>query len=863
MIHRISKNLLDEDALSKNLQFNGNAKKEGPDFSEVIVKKPWGYEYLVFENEFVAIWILQLVRKKKTSMHCHPKKRTGLILLSGQATFRHLEGELELKEWDGVDIERGVFHSTEAFSDLMVSPVSENGIWVMEIESPPQKDDLVRLEDEYGRAGASYEGIDNMVFEPKECLKLKTPPDGETFSKDFLNINFRVQKGPIENISRYPNNNALVSIIGQNSQKLSDNHFLRIGGVTNFGEFNENTKNEDLSNFTMLIIEQEPATQKLSDYVASFVSKLGITDVFSVSGGGAMHLVDSVGKHEKIAYVAMHHEQAASYAAEGYARISGKPGVALVTTGPGGTNAISGVYGAWIDSIPTIFLAGQVPRNQMINDTGLRQYGVQESDMVTLVKPITKYAVVVDDPAMIRFHMEKALHMATSGRPGPVWLDIPLDVQSQLIEPNKLDSFQPDAINLKELNAPSDSQISQCLQMLKKAKRPVLMSGYGIRLAKGENEFIELVDKLNIPVVCSWTSSDLIPYDDDNFVGRCGIFGDRAGNFSVQNADLILVIGSRLSVPQSGYNPKAFAREAQKIIVDIDLAELGKPSFDARLPIQADARVFMRTLLDQIDQKGERNLDIDDWREKCQGWKKKYPVVLPEYKEEKKFVNSFYFVDVLASKMDESAVICTDMGTSFTCTMQTFQIKKGQRLFTSSGHAPMGFGLPGAIGACFANGRKKTICISGDGGLQMNIQELQTLAHYQLPIILFVLNNGGYLTIKLMQQNHFGRYVGAEKSSGVSCPDIIKVGQAYGIGTERINNHAELDAKINSVLEQKGPFICEIMMSDTQPLIPRVSSIKKPDGSIVSQPLENLFPFLAKKEFEDNMIVKPLEGLNQ
>mgnify|MGYP001357579392 CR=1 FL=1 len=863
MIYRISKNIFDEDALRKSLKFNGKAKKEGSDFSDVIVKKPWGYEYLVFENEFVAIWILHLVRKKKTSMHCHPKKRTGLILLSGQATFRHLEEELELKEWDGVDIDRGVFHSTEACSDLQISPVSENGIWIMEIESPPQKDDLVRLNDEYGRAGVSYEGKDSMVFEPKECLKLKIPPDGEVFLKEFLSINFRVQKGTIDNIACYPDNNALVSVIGCSSQKLSDNPFLSIGGVASFGDFNENTKNEDLSNFTMLIIEQEPATQKLSDYVASFISKLGVTDVFSVSGGGAMHLVDSVGKHEKVAYIAMHHEQAASYAAEGYARISGKPGVALVTTGPGGTNAVSGVYGAWIDSIPTIFIAGQVPRNQMINDTGLRQYGVQESDMVTLVKPITKYAAVVDDPAMIRFHMEKALHLATSGRPGPVWLDIPLDVQSQLVNPREMIPFYPDETKLKELSAPSDRQISQCMQMLKKAKRPVLISGYGIRLAKGENEFIELVGKLNIPVVCSWTSSDLISSDDDRFIGRCGIFGDRAGNFSVQNADLILVIGSRLSIPQTGYNPKAFAREAQIIIVDIDLAELEKPFFDAQLPIQADAKIFMRDLINKIDQEDEQSLDVDDWRKKCIGWKEKYPVVLPEYKDEKDVVNSFYFVDVLARKMDETAVICTDMGTSFTCTMQSFQIKKGQRLFTSSGHAPMGFGLPGAIGACFANGRKKTVCISGDGGLQMNIQELQTLVNYQLPVILFVLNNGGYLTIKLMQQNHFGRYVGAEKSSGLSCPDIIKVGQAYGIGTEKISNHQELDAKINSVLEQKGPFICEIMMSDTQPLIPRVSSIKKPDGAIVSQPLENLFPFLSKKEFEENMIVKPLEGLNQ
>jgi len=863
MIHQISQKPIDQEKIDEVSNGSGAAVKESPDYSDVIVKKPWGYEYLAFENEFVAIWILQLVRKRKTSMHCHPKKKTSLIILSGEAVCRHLEGEIELDELEGVIIDRGAFHSTEASSELPISPVSENGIWLMEIESPPQKSDLVRLKDAYGRAGTSYEGKDNMVFEPLERLKFKIPEEGQIFRKELLGRIFTVRQGLSESKSDMPRGETLVSVIARKQEADSGNPYLEIGGVCPFKEFYENTQTENLNNYTLLMIEKLPTTMKLSDYMASFIAEQGVDSVFSVSGGGAMHLVDSFGSNKKFNFIPTHHEQAASYAAEGYARISGKPGVAVLTTGPGGTNAISGVYGAFIDSIPTIFLAGQVPRNQMILESGLRQYGVQECDMATLVKPITKYSAVVDDPKMVKYHLQKALHMATTGRPGPVWLDVPLDVQGQMISIEELTSFEPDKKATEKNSVPSTALVEKCLEMLKNASRPVLISGYGIRLADAQKEFLDLVEKLHIPVVSSWTTSDLLESDHPDYVGRSGIFGERAGNFAVQNADLLLVIGSRLSIPQMGYNPKAFAREAKKIIVDIDPAEINKPSLTPDLGIQSDAKIFMSMLLSQIEDKGQDALEISPWRDKCLEWKKKYPVVLPEYKEQKEWVNSFYFVDVLANKLDSSAVICTDMGTSFTCTMQTFKIQKGQRLFTSSGHAPMGFGLPGTIGACYANNRKKTICISGDGGLQMNIQELQTLVHHKLPIILFVLNNGGYLTIKLMQQNHFGRYVGAENSSGVSCPDIIKVGQAYGIGTERIHNHEELHAKIDNVLAQPGPFICEIMMPDTQALIPRVSSIKKPDGTIASQPLENLFPFLSKQEFEENMIVKPMESLNQ
>lgn len=597
---------------------------------------------------------------------------------------------------------------------------------------------------------------------------------------------------------------------------------------------------------------------KLSDYIFSFIAELGVKEVFAVSGGGAMHLVDSLGMNKDLNYIATHHEQAAAMAAEGYARISGKPGVALVTSGPGGTNTITGVCGAWIDSIPTIFISGQVTSDTLIGNTGLRQFGIQEINIVDLVRPITKYAVTVTDPTQIKYHLQKAVCLATSGRPGPVWLDIPLDIQSKFIDPDDLISFIPDDnTNQEEKSRLLKEQVIESIELLKSAKRPVIISGYGIRLAKAENEYLKLVEKLRIPVISSWTTSDLLPYDHELYIGRSGIMGDRAGNFTVQNSDLLLIMGSRMSIPQVGYKYGTFAREAKKIMVDIDEAELKKPSIKVDLPIHADAKEFIGELLHQLNEQKIR-INVADWIQKCVYWKAKYPVVLPEYAENKDVVNSFYFVDVLAKKLDESAVVVTDMGTSFTGTMQAFKTKQGQRFFTSSGHASMGFGLPGAIGACFANDRKKTICISGDGGLQMNIQELQTMVHYNLPIILFVLNNNGYLTIKLMQQNHFGRYVGSDKSSGVSCPDIIKVANAYGIKTERIANHDELHAKIDSVLAEPGPFVCEIIMSENQPLIPKLSSVKKPDGTFESRPLEDLYPFLDRDEFLENMIVKPV-----
>ncbi len=596
---------------------------------------------------------------------------------------------------------------------------------------------------------------------------------------------------------------------------------------------------------------------RLADYVANFIAGLGVGHVFGVTGGGAMHLNDAFGNQPGLDFIPVHHEQAAAMAAEGHARVTGLPGVALLTTGPGGTNALTGVCGAWIDSIPMIVISGQVTTDTLIAGSPLRQFGVQEADIIALAKPVTKYAVLIDEPEMIRYHLEKALHIATTGRPGPVWLDIPLDVQNAKIVPEQLPFYPGERPKRRRSNVYQEGQIEKCQEMLARAKRPVMIAGHGIRLAKGEAAFRELVDKLGIPVITSWNASDLLEAGHPSNIGRSGLFGDRAGNFTVQNADLLLIVGSRMSIPQTGHNAALFAREARQIVVDIDEAELQKPNLRPDLAIVSDARLFLEGLNARL---GNAALpgEAADWLATCQAWKRRYPVVLEEYRQAAGKVNSFHFIDRLASRLGSGAIVVTDMGTSFTCTMQTFSIKHGQRLFTSSGLAAMGFGLPGAIGACMAGRGRKTVCVSGDGGFMFNLQELQTVAHFNLPLAIFILANEGYLTIKHMQETHFGRFVGSHPASHVTCPDFVKVAEAFGIPALRLGETSEVDAVLEKALAFDGPVLCQVDMPPLQPLIPRVQTMKGEDGRPVPTPLEDMYPFLDRDEFHGNMIVPPV-----
>ncbi|MBF0371892.1 MAG: thiamine pyrophosphate-binding protein [Alphaproteobacteria bacterium] len=591
---------------------------------------------------------------------------------------------------------------------------------------------------------------------------------------------------------------------------------------------------------------------KLAEYVADFIAKLGVGQVFGVTGGGAMHLNDAMGGHPDLEFVVTHQEQSAAMAAEAHARMTGRIGVCHVTTGPGGTNAITGVAGAWIDSIPMLVVSGQVTTGTMIAGAQLRQLGVQEIDIIPMVRPITKYAVTVTEPGMIRHHLEKAVHLATTGRPGPVWIDLPLDITNERIDPASLPGYTPERSPVRPA-AHFERRLAECVRMLGEAKRPVLIAGNGIRLAGAVAEFVAIVERLRIPVITSWNASDLIDSGHPCHAGRAGLFGDRAGNFTVQNADLLLIVGSRMSIPQTGHNTAQFAPHARQIVVDVDENELMKPTLRPDVAMAADAKVFLTALLARGDAIG-RDKGVDGWLETVADWRRRYPVVLDEYRTLPSQVNSFHFIDRLADRLPSDAVVVTDMGTSFTCTMQTFAIKKGQRLFTSSGLASMGFGLPGAIGACYAAGRRQVICVSGDGGLMFNVQELQTLAHNKLPVVLFVLANRGYLTMKLMQHNHFGRFVGSEPSSGVSCPDFVELAKAFGIPGLHIRSNRDLEEHLDAILASDGPMVCEIEMPEMQPLIPRVQTMKGPDGRLLPTPMEDMYPFLDRAELRANMV---------
>ncbi len=605
---------------------------------------------------------------------------------------------------------------------------------------------------------------------------------------------------------------------------------------------------------------REKRVFKLSDYLARRMAETGVRHVFMVTGGGAMHLNDSIGRCRQLEYVCNHHEQASAIAAEGYARITGNLGVAIVTSGPGGTNAITGVLGAWLDSIPTLFISGQVKYENTVASTGLplRQFGDQEANIVDMVRPITKYAVIVTDPNTIQYHLDRAVHLARSGRPGPVWIDIPLNVQAALIEETKLAAYDPIEDQIVFDRDVIERGVAETLDRIRRAQRPLFLAGNGIRLAGAVDIFREVIELLNIPVQTAIGAHDLVASDDRLFFGRPSVTGDRSSNLIIQNADLLLSVGARLWIRQIGHAYRAFARAAYKIVVDIDPYELQKPSIRPNLAMHGDAKFWLEVMARQLA--GKSLVPPWPWLEWCTERRRRYPSVLPEYRKQAEFVNSYHFVDVLSDLLAREEIIVLADGTANTCTMQAIRLQKGQRLFTNSGCACMGYDLPAAIGACFASGKKRVVCIAGDGSIQLNLQELQTIVHHKLPIKIFVLSNDGYLSIRATQDGYFsGHYVGSGPDSGVSLPDIVKVAQAYGLETERITNHCCLEQKIKSVLDARGAVVCDIQMDPRQALYPRVTSEQRPDGRLVSKPLEDMFPFLERAEFRDSMLIEPWE----
>jgi acetolactate synthase-1/2/3 large subunit len=584
---------------------------------------------------------------------------------------------------------------------------------------------------------------------------------------------------------------------------------------------------------------------KVSDYIAQFIRDKGIKHVFAISGGGAMHLVDSFGNTEGLQYVAMQTEQAAAMAAEGYTRITNLPGCVLVTTGPGGTNALTGVAGAWIDSIPMIVISGQVTLNNLSQHRNLRQFGIQEINIAAIARTVTKWACTVTARQDIRITLEKAWEIATSDRPGPVWIDVPLDVQGAEIDPDRLDS-----LDIPTTPSPTmyyDGFLATVVTEITESKRPVLIYGYGVRLAGAEVELRRLAQQFKVPIVSSWTAGDILGHEECH-IGHAGIMGDRASNFAVQQSDLLLIIGSRMSIPHVGYDPKLFAPNAKQIIVDIDINEADKPSLNPYISIQCDAKMFITTLLNYLES-GNIEIYRPEWYSQCQQWKEKYKIIDEHPKNPNpQTINTYHFVELLQQCLADDAIVVTDMGASFTCTHQTLMPKVGQRLFTSSGLAPMGWGLPGAIGAHYASG-KPVICVVGDGGLSMNVQELQTIKHYQLPIKILVLNNKGYLTIKHMQDNQFKRRVGSDSRSGYSTPQFNEIACAYGIKSRRVSDRFTLKSFLPLWIEgDQRPMLIELMADPEQSLHPKLASETLPDGTFQPGRLDNMWPFLKEKQ---------------
>ena len=595
---------------------------------------------------------------------------------------------------------------------------------------------------------------------------------------------------------------------------------------------------------------------KVSDYLARRVAELGVTHVFMITGGGAMHLDDSFGRRDDLTLVFNHHEQACAMSIEGYARIRGDIGVACVTTGPGGTNTITGVLGQWHDSVPALYISGQVRYDTTVVSTGLplRQLGDQEADIIALITPITKYAVMVTDPTTIRYHFERAVHLARSGRPGPVWLDIPLNVQGALVDEDALTGFVDAEEPVFDV-ALTEQQVGELVERLKIAKRPVVLAGSGIRTAGAHQAFLALVERLGVPVATAWNAHDLLWETHPLYAGRPSTVGDRAGNFAVQNSDLLISIGCRLNVRQIGHEFDAFAREAFLAAVDVDATELRKPTIRPDLPINASAGFFVTELHRQLE--GVVLPDRTSWIEWCLERRRRYPVVLPEYaSDDSRGVNPYVFVDRLSEQVTEDDVVVTANGAACVVAFQALRLKKGTRLIGNSGTASMGYELPAGIGAAIARAGGRVICLAGDGSIQMNIQELQTIVHNRLALKVFVFSNGGYLSIRQTQDNMFGgHYVGESARSGVSFPDLVALAGAYGISAARVATHAGIDEAIAIALAAEGPYLLDVTMDPAQNFAPKVASQRMPDGRIVSRPLEDMYPFLDRDEFASNLLV--------
>ena len=593
---------------------------------------------------------------------------------------------------------------------------------------------------------------------------------------------------------------------------------------------------------------------RVTDFVSNFIFEdLNVKHVFTLTGAGIMHLTDGLICNKKLQTICPHHEQTAAMALEAYSRATENFGVGIFTTGPGCTNAITGLAGAWQDSVPCLFISGQVKLAEASSQSGikkLRQFGVQELDIIPIVESITKYAVTVTQPEKIRYELEKAVHIAKSGRPGPVWIEIPMDVQSAKIT-HELEKFEIKQYEKPKIN---EKQIELIIELLQNAKRPIIISGQGVRIAGAIELLTKLVKLFKIPVVTPYLGIDTIRHDEKSYIGKVGVKGERAANLAMQNSDLILSIGSSLHVSVIGYNYKQFARVAKKIVVDIDEITHKKKTINIDQFVHADAKDFLNILLKKSTKDGLSN--YASWLEKCNEWKNKYPTCLPDYKNTNDQVNSYFLIDQICKNSKSGDIFVSDAGGTFYAVSQAITLTKpNQRYIPSSAMATMGYSLPAAIGISVATG-ERVIAFTGDGSLQQTIQEFQTLVEYNLPVKLFVLNNDGYHSIRTSQKNYYdGRYIGESSKSGISFPDTVKIAEAYGIKAFRINQPSQIADVLNLILDYDGPVVCDVIVPREQEIVPTVASRINDDGTMSSRPLEDMYPFLDREEYQNNMFI--------
>ena len=831
------------------------------DYSKVVVKKPWGYEYLIFSNEAIAVWILYLKAGAQTSMHCHPGKKTSLVVLEGKVTCSTLTGGLDRSGGEGVLIDKGVFHQTAA--------ISEGGAFVMEIETPVNKRDLARLKDKYGRKGKGYETEDQHSFNTQNYNHISFQSSGirHNLKKHFgqCSLTFkRLTDDKILDELLELNPEDVICILKGQLLGASNQPAIEVGDTMTVKAFKRLGRLRIGRDTEILVIKKVDRILKISDCVASFLSENKVKPVFIVPGEANVHLLDSIGRHEGLSFVCTQNEKSASLAVESFCKLRSGLGVLVVSSGASAANTVPGVANAWVDSVPVLVISGQA-RTDQDTDGRVRQLGNKALSVVDLVEPITKYAVKVVDPAMIRYHLEKAVYLATEGRPGPVWVDLPIDIQGTFIDEEDLKRFDP-----KELSSVATAsgnefrrQILQMMDLLKRASRPVILAGSGIRNAKAAEEFLELIDKLKVPVLASRRGADLVPDDHPRFFGRPGTYGQRSANFVIQNCDLLISIGSRLSIPLIGRNTKAFARGARKVVVDIDPDELEKPTLKPDIPLAMDAGQFIRECLSLLPVSLP---SFAPWMECCRAWRLKFPPdsytgpSLPPDPPDNGLIYPLPLLRILSDELRENDVLVADGGATLIYTLLAFRFKSGQRLISSTGLELPGFALAGAIGASAARDRKPVVCLCEDRGFQVSIQDLQTILDYRLPIKVLILKSKGHSIIRNIQRDYFGsRFVGTDHEIRLGSAPLIEIAKAFGFPTFEAAHTGRLPSTLREWLNVAGPAVCEIQVEDDQHKIPRPGFAIRDDHKWVAKPLEDMYPLLDRKTLQENMMIDLLQ----